>query len=121
MEESEGSAIHQDTELYVHGIYITTEYNTSKWTAAILKEIHQHLFEINNDISWWFLILMIYISQAKCGVCYPDCYALWLIPQQTNSCKGWNEYWIHLLCWTNHEFNFRMIGWVKCCLNKCNH
>jgi len=49
-----------------------------------------------------------YISQAKCGVCYPDCYALWLIPQQTKSCKGWNEYWILLLCWTNHEFNFRM-------------
>jgi len=51
---------------------------------------------------------MIYISQAKCGVCYPDCYALWLIPQQTNSCKGWNEYCVHLLCWTNREFNFRM-------------
>lgn len=83
MEESEGSAVHQDTEMNVHGIYITTEYNTSKWTAAILKEIHQHLFENNNDISRWFLILVIYIPQAKCGVCYPDCYALWLIPQQT--------------------------------------
>lgn len=44
MEESEGSAIYQDTEMYVHGIYVTTEYNTSKSTAAILKEI-------NNDIS----------------------------------------------------------------------
>lgn len=41
------------------------------------------------------MILVIYTSQAKCGVCYPDCYALWFIPQQTVAMVEMNTEYIY--------------------------